>query len=286
VTHDKTTWLRVNRRRRCPVCESDSWCLVSDDAVLCMRTPSPKEVKLKDGTTGWIHATDAPLHLPPVPRRAQPPGPAPDWTALQARWQAATAPGDIRRLGTLLGVSAASLRRLGAVYAAEHHAWGFPMANPDGEIIGFRLRTEDGKKFARTGSHNGLFAPDGSIPDMLTDLFVVEGPSDCAALLDLGVYAVGRSSCRGETDWLCDICAGRNVVIIADHDEPKARPDGTTWLPGQEGASALANAVCRRARTTKVIEPLQGKDVRDWLRAGLTPAVFRCVVQNAGWWRP
>lgn len=58
-SHSRTAWLDASRARRCPVCESDSWCQIGagthDGVVLCKRVPSPREKTNRDGARYWVH---------------------------------------------------------------------------------------------------------------------------------------------------------------------------------------------------------------------------------------
>ncbi len=67
----------------------------------------------------------------------------------------------LARFASELGVSAASLGRLGSKWSWEHKAWAFPMRATNGTILGVRLRGLDGRKWAVVGSRQGLFIPDG-----------------------------------------------------------------------------------------------------------------------------
>ena len=207
-----------------------------------------------------------------------------DWAGMITEYTALTCKAEYDTCARRLGVSADSLRRLGAgLYRPG--VWAWPMYGPDG-VCGIRLRSDAGKKWAVEGSKAGLFIPDGAVPDLLTEIAVVEGPTDCAAALDLGLWAIGRPSCTGAVPCTVDVCRGRDVVILADRDSLKTRSNGTTFRPGQEGATILARALHRQARSIKIVYPLRGKDCRAWLQAGATPAVVRCVVQNALEWKP
>jgi hypothetical protein len=94
-------------------------------------------------------------------------------------------------------------------------------------------------------------------------LLIAEGPTDTAALLDMGFEAVGRPSCSGGVGLLVDLVRSRrvkDVVIVADVD-----PHGA----GQRGAESLAIALVPYCPSIRVIEPPGGiKDVRDWKNAG------------------
>jgi hypothetical protein len=217
-----------------------------------------------------------------------------DWAAYHARLLALTDPQAVQGLSDSLGVSVASLTRLGAAYAGpcfhpdgdSPEAWAFPMRDPAGEITGLRLRAMDGRKWAKKGSRGGLFIPDGAIPDQITLYAVAEGPTDTAAALDLGYYCLGRQSCSSDVAELVQALRGVDVVILGDLDEDHYRPDGTVYRPGQEGAYALAKALHGKARSVKLVVPLRGKDIRSWKQQGCTAAVLRCVVDNAGEFQP
>ena len=75
-------------------------------------------------------------------------------------WREKTTDDQINRLASQLGVTAASLREIGAAWAPQHNAWAFVMRNAWGEPVGIRLRMESGRKFAVTGSHAGIFIPE------------------------------------------------------------------------------------------------------------------------------
>lgn len=60
ATTGRTGWLDASRSRRCPVCESDSWCQIGrgtySGVVLCKRVASPREKCNRDGVTYWVHS--------------------------------------------------------------------------------------------------------------------------------------------------------------------------------------------------------------------------------------
>ena len=84
----------------------------------------------------------------------------------------------------------------------------------------------------------------------------------------------------GGVDHIIEFLKGRrrDVIVMADRDEPKQRPDGSTWLPGQEGAARLATAIKPHVRTVKVVKPPFHKDVREWYRAGATKQVVESII--------
>jgi hypothetical protein len=231
-------------------------------AAICARVESLKRC----GEAGWLHRLRdgggpprSAVRTVAVPR----PGARPDLERLTAAFQAAVQPHEVYRLARALGLSRVSLQRLGIGWSAEHRAWAFPMRDAAGLVLGIRLRREDGRKFAVRGGREGLFLPaDGAGRD--GPLFIGEGPTDTAALLDLGFPGVaGRPSCTGGIRLLVDLVQGRRpgaVVIVADADEP-----------GRRGADNLASVLAAYAPAVRVIAPPDGtKDARAWVRAGAT----------------
>lgn len=283
---EKEKWARASRKLHCPICdEANQWCLISPDgtAAICMKVTSSRPIDCKKAGQGYLHRLSDPIPPPPKPK----PRPARSLSVVEEYLALPLMlPEHIEALGASLGVSAASLARMGCRWAFEYHAAAFPMRDWQGEIVGVRLRHESGGKWAITDSHAGLFIPDGEVGDLITELWICEGPTDCAALLDLGVYAVGRPSCSGGTDLIVPLALGRNVFIMADADEWKTRPDGTKWKPGKDGAEALAVVLLGKARTVKLIYPLAGKDVRQWLQEGITGPALLALAANTRQYKP
>ena len=219
--------------------------------------------------------------LPP-PRRVElsEEPPESDWEALQTRYVSRVVAVELNVLAASLGVSPTALRRLEVGWNGQ--AWTFPMRDAEMNVVGLARRWPDGhKKFL---GHTGIFVPDGGLPEQATQILVAEGTSDVAMLLDMGFVAVGRPSCQGTIEPLLAMLAGAEAVIVGDYDEPKRRNDGTTFRPGQDGAKELADAIVKTKGTAKVLLPLKGKDVREWVKASATAAVIRAVIQNTRPW--
>lgn len=271
-------WGRVNRKHPCCICGKIDWCGTSPDGTLacCMRVKSDRPAR----NGGWLHriAGAMPGHAPRL--YAPPPRPAAaraiDWDGMLDRFARDTRAAEVEQLAAALGVSPGGLSRLGIVWVAPRHAWGFPMRDAAHQVIGIRLRTKSGFKFAVTGSHNGLFWPEdltGAGP-----LLICEGPTDTAALLDVGYDAIGRPSCAGATEMVIEVVQRlrrQHVVVVADSDGP-----------GIEGADRLAQALTQAGYRPKAIRPLVGKDSRAWLQAGATRAAVDAVIASARYWRP
>ena len=286
------SWRRVSRVNLCPICGRADWCCVSTDesAALCQRV---SEGAIKQvGEAGWLHRLRHSLNYYRRPRVrsvhiASPKSNAPDFGAWTAEFQAALAANDLRSIAARLGLSVESLTQLGIgwVTAAQLRqrdttcrgsgCWTFPMVDAARRVLGIRLRTPDGYKYAVHGGHQGLFIPrDLTLLDRDRTLLIAEGPTDCAALLDLGFAAVGRPDCTGGTRLLVDLVrklrAG-SVVIVADADEP-----------GLRGAEALASVLIVYVPQLRIITPPSGiKDVRAWKHAGATAADLTASIKAA-----
>ena len=137
---------------------------------------------------------------------------------------------ELAALADELGLSVTSLRRIFIGWSGEHRAWTFPMVDVADNVVGIQLRFPDGRNLAVRSGHEGLFIP-GAL-DLGGQILIAEGPTDCAALLDLGFNAVGRPSCNGGKELLVGLIRKfqpTEIVIAADAD-----------APGQRGADALA----------------------------------------------
>jgi hypothetical protein len=263
----QSSWLRVSRAHPCPVCKHPDWCLVSADgaAVICPRVESAKRV----GDAGWLHRLkvyDGWHRRRPVRviRLGASTAAQADLALLAAQFRQDLDHGRLYQLAASLGLSVASLSHLGIGWSVEHRAWSFPMTNSDGNVLGIRLRRPNGLKFSVQGGKEGLFIPSAVDESSASPLMVPEGPTDAAALLDMGfVNVVGRPSCTGGIKLLVEMVRRRQlpeVVVVSDSDEP-----------GLLGAHNLATVLVAYAPVVRVIVPPNGiKDARDWLRAGGT----------------
>jgi hypothetical protein len=193
---------------------------------------------------------------PPRPPRG-------DIGELAERFRAAADPVAVGDLARRLGVAADALRRLGIGWCAASRAWSLPMSDGSGRVVGIRLRTAWGHKFAVAGSREGLFVPAGLDP--AAPLWVAEGESDTAALLTLDLPAVGRPGCSGGTAPLVELVRRRRpaeVVVVSDRDDHER---------GQVGARELAVRLALACPAVRILLPPPGvKDARAWIIAGET----------------
>lgn len=271
---------RVSKSNLCPVCEHSDWCLVSPDgsACICARVSEGGTVVGKEGA-GWLHKlTNNPTPRKRTPKRHKAPQePLPDFLALARKYHENLP--DMSKLSANLGVSEDSLERLRVGWDGKNYT--FPLRDGQNRIIGIRLRGKT-KKFAVKGSKNALFWPEGVRVESENILFICEGPTDTAALLDLGFEAIGRANSNTGASYILEMLKGmkRHIVIMADKDEAKTRTDGSIWYPGIEGAVRLAEQIKPVSETLRVIKPPNHKDIRSWYNNGATKSAVMALVNN------
>jgi hypothetical protein len=189
-----------------------------------------------------------------------------------AAFRKAVDPSHLTDLAQPLGLSVESLSTLSIGWSAEHGAWTFPMFDHERTVVGVRLRRPDGRKFSVTGGKEGLFIP--TTLSLSHRLLVAEGPTDTAALLDLGfTTVVGRPSCTGGIKLLTELVRLMplaDVVIVADADES-----------GRRGAFNLASVLVAYVPAVRVVVPVRHKDVREFVRAGGTRAQLELAIAAA-----
>jgi hypothetical protein len=194
--------------------------------------------------------------------------------AVAAQYRATLTTAQVAKLAESLGISETSLHALELGWDDARSTWSFPMRDGAGTLVGFRLRTASGSKFTRKGTHAGLFIP--ASQQLSGRLFVAEGPTDTAALLDLGFPAIGRPSCSGGSHAIVQLARRlevRDVVLVADAD-----------AAGRRGAEDLARELLRYA-VVRIIEPPQG-DLRGWYSAGgATPSSIQQLIDAAALWK-
>lgn len=277
-------WNRVTRFSKCPVCGKPDWCLVAKDgkAAICARVSDGCSRDL--GEAGYLHKLknnesegDERHELPKLERKAEPrktsDKPPPNFEALNERYRNSIKDREIYALANELGLSPESLKAF-HVGKTDKGGWSFPMRDEHARIIGLRIRGDNGRKWAYPGSKNGLFMPEGLGPE--NRLCIVEGPTDAAALHQLGYPVVGRPSCTGGvwyiSEWirLHPGAQATQAIIVADNDGP-----------GQDGAVKLAEEIARVCISVKVVTPLYRNDVREWVNNGATAGAVETIIQSA-----
>jgi hypothetical protein len=155
-------------------------------------------------------------------------------------------------------------------------------------VIGINIRGDKGKKWCVTGSHLGLFWPEGVEIESDDTWVFCEGASDCGTLLTLGYCAIGRPSNVAGTEYIKRLLAmrRRDVIVMADNDEEKTLPDGTTYYPGERGAEQLCKIIAPMVKSLKMVKPPKlSYDIRTWVNSGATRDVIECVIRNTQYLR-
>lgn len=276
-------WQRVSKKEPCQVCEADSWCLLSDDGstAICMRAKSDKPKTFKDGTVGYIHKLkdDGGSAMRIVARKKKP---RVHDTELHVRfaplcrsWYVGKSD-RIEKLAAILSVPTWALDTLHVGW--DGGAWTFPEQNHRGQIVGVNRRLLDGSKFCVIGSRRGLtYADDWS--DGIGPVFLVEGGSDTATGIAMGLSIIGRPSNLGGIEYLSRMLAKvqRRIIIIGENDEkdrstlpathdPECQCCGQCF-PGQFGAIETSKRLSRKLNRIVpwVLPPDGAKDLRAWL---------------------
>jgi hypothetical protein len=168
-------WPRVNRQHPCAICGKPDWCNFNERGSGCMRVES--QVQMRNG--GWWHPNNLSGGRREKTLSVESPSPTVaasgtatpaqtlDCEALLREWRWSQN-GQLEPFAATLGVSITSLKALSCAYATEFKAFAFPMRDSSGKVIGIRLRTMDGKKFAVKGSKQGLFLTTEMAKQLLT----------------------------------------------------------------------------------------------------------------------
>lgn len=269
-------WQHATIKNPCPICGRTDWCTFGERAMLCQRVESAKP----HPKGGWYHFYDTaparPLFIPKPQAAPQ----AIDIAKVTATWK------PLRKVGELaakLGVATQSLNQLNVVWSSQHNAWAFPMCDAECNPIGLRLRNDDAKKWSVTGSRQGIFLPNVAEEHDIKVAYLPEGPTDTAALLTLGLFAIGRPTCNSGNE-IVAACLNRmgiyRAVIVADNDEMKQLGPREGY-PGIEGAMKLK----KELKLSSVIwmPPSPLKDARAFLNKGGTRQMIESEIKSKVW---
>ena len=270
---------RCSHDHPCTVCGRFRWCMYSPDGkkALCMWVESKQPSK---GDRGWIHNVDGtPIEVARefVPRPTK--KPTVDVLSVYTRYRDHTLQEDILSYAKTLGVSSASLKRVGICKVPTKNAWAFPMYGIRGELCGLRIRSVDGKsKWSLKGSRSGIFKPSFIFKRDQRTLFIAEGPTDTAALLDLGFDVVGRPCCLGNHNEVIDVVSSSDrwldIVIFADNDPA-----------GLDGANRLARVLVKYTKSIKIVTPPDDSDAREYIVNGATQQDIESLVDETNYFR-
>ncbi len=271
----KSEWKRVSKRHPCPICDHPDWCTVSENVACCMRVESPKPAK----NGGWIHRLNGEAvtewERVPVARKPMRTDLELDdiWRPRVMRWRD-QGRSEVGRLALSLGVSVSALQAIQTGWDGK--AWTFPERNGAALIVGVSRRFEDGSKRCAVGSRRGLtYAAVWDAGPVL----IVEGASDVAAGMTLGLATVGRLSNRGGLGMLVALFGhhfDRELIVIGERDQkdPRALKPGQDPWPGWNGAKAIAAGLGKKLGriVSARLLPDEAKDLRAWLKGtGVEP---------------
>jgi hypothetical protein len=225
--------------------------------------------------------------------------PSLDYAALaRQRHAAAVEGGHLNRLAARLGVRADALTVLGVGWARDRvifrevflgdgtidhervtiikEFWSFPERDAGGTVLGNKLRFPKlgGQKDDQQhegGGHAGLSFPDDWV-SRPGPVLLVEGGSDTAAGLTMGLCAIGRPSNTGGIDHLAQLLAAipadHLIVVVGENDE-RVNEHGVQIFPGRDGAISTAQTLAERLGRPVLcaLAPAGAKDARAWLNA-------------------
>jgi twinkle protein len=157
----------------------------------------------------------------------------------------------------------------------------------NGQHVANQIRKRGEKGFYWEGDTNGigLFGQQLFQPGSAKSITVTEGALDApsAWLLTNSRYpcvsvvsaAGALEQCRTNYEYLNSF---DEIVLCFDNDEPKTRPDGTQYFPGQEAAKKVAEIFA--PGKCRILSLSEGKDPSDYCQKGLSHDVF---VKE--WWK-
>ena len=266
---------RTRRGSPCPVCgKQDGHCLRMDDdgAALCPKSDGTGSVR-RYGEYGHLYLLSSGLSEQPVmlakPAKKQLTDKELDalWAPrVKLWWEDSIAP--TLRLADILGVDACALDELHVGF--DGRAWTFPERNADGLIVGVNRRFENGRKRCTTGSRRGLTYSD-RWSEREGPVLIVEGGSDVAAGLTMGLAVIGRPSNTGGVVMLWKLLhnCDRHIVVIGERDrQPDTNHPGKMRWPGMDGLKWVVSQLSGRdLRVGGRLLPGTAKDLRGWFQA-------------------
>lgn len=238
--------------------------------AICPRTETGA-AKYLDGS-GYLHILDKSAPIPTKKDECGEELPEHNLvlSSLASKMMAACDDSRAERLGENLGVSRLSLRLLRVGWSSTSDAFSFPMWRSGSRVIGIRLRSMNGKKWAIKGSRQGLFMPIEWI-NKRNGVVICEGPTDTAAMMTLGFNAIGRPSALGSHALVEEAVCGKSVCIISDSD--KVGLDSSQRLCRHLKSSHE----CKRVGI--LVPP--NKDAREWIRCGATRSEVADAIAEA-----
>lgn len=269
MTDSSENWIRVSHLSPCSICNKPDNCSVSRDGLMvwCGRI-SDGSIRENNGGQ-FLHRIGDDvqqgrrIHNPVS--QPKPKAPRTDLSAMAKAWSRNAAE-PRNQLAKQLGIPVEGLVALEVGWNESRQCWSFPEKDSAGNIIGISTRSVDGSKMRLKGGKAGLTYPqlwnNGTGP-----VFLVEGGSDTASLIGMGLNVVGRPSNLGGvallTELLAELPEQQDIIIVGERDE---KPNGR-W-PGKEGATKTARKLADALERTVYwsLPPDEAKDSRAWLQ--------------------
>ncbi len=207
-----------------------------------------------------------PKGIPVSPTFVNAPGAKRDWAYIAGQAIRRLTAANLTNLAKQIGIPDWALKQIqvGVTQTQEETVYTFPEFDGNGHITGMSVRFADGKTSCIRDSHRGLTLPkdwqNGDGP-----ILIAEGASDTAALVAMGIAAVGRPNARGGIEPLLQLLQSvpieREIIVLGEFN-PK--PDGS-W-PGRDGALHVAQTLADGLHRpiTVSLPPSKIKDVRAW----------------------
>jgi DNA primase len=143
-------------------------------------------------------------------------------------------------------------------------------------LVGIRYRHATGEKWAEPGSRNGFFLSLSVMNRRQRSLVLVEGATDLATILSLGIPGVGLSSASHPVDEILLLVRRfqtESVALLLDSDKA-----------GRQAAQRIGATLFPHVSFLRdVLLPPGIKDVREWRHhSGLTTQQFLEHVRSTG----
>jgi len=302
---------RVSKARRCPVCKKPDWCRVfADGWVECMRVQSDMPAKSggwmhRQGLSPMRLTPREPRSAPPPPINATKlmrdwfaatPASAlaecaaslgvstaslmavgAAWAAPHSAWAFPMCDG----YGNVVGIRLRNERGKFAVRGSRQGIFlcTCGLTAPEdaaqpagiGRLGGSQTVTNQRNEVVQPYDSAGLRSAATANGSQSRTLFVCEGPTDTAAAVELGLFAVGRPNCccgGAEIKVFARRHSVSRVVIISDNDKP-----------GLDGARKVGGEL--RLPFAVYVPP--AKDVREFVRLGGTRTMIENTLNNTIW---
>jgi hypothetical protein len=253
---------------KCPICGKPDWCMVHIDGkkVICPRVKSNVVMK----KCGFLHKVFDNGYIGKARKHGKrKSNTCINWTSLARRYyrKGHTRIDILQKLSDELNIPVDELRdkwRLGW----DGDAYTIPSYDGAKQMNGIMRRYPDGHKVWASRSRNGLFLP--KLKSWEGNLFINEGWTDAAVMVNMGFRAIGRANCQTGLAYIKNLLYLNRgigqVTIVGDNN-----PDNVHGNVGQRGMNRLAKDLYGGSYFLAVTEvPEKFKDMRQWRDGGAT----------------